>query len=171
MAKNNVTINGRTPVTKDSEGTFMGFPDVCKTPTPSGPVPVPCLNVAKSANLKNGSVSVKINGAPVCLEDSYLEPSTGDEAGSAGGIMSGKTRGKAEPLMYSFNSKLKESASSATSTLSSAMTRTLCRCPSCRRSQRLSWQPRSRRWTSGRKRNAPIATRRSLSWPRYRATA
>ncbi|MFO7563468.1 MAG: DUF4150 domain-containing protein [Enhygromyxa sp.] len=70
------------------------IPDVCKTPAPSGTVPVPYVNVAMSSNLASGSTSVKVEGSPVALESSNISMSSGDEAGSAGGIISGKFAGK-----------------------------------------------------------------------------
>jgi uncharacterized Zn-binding protein involved in type VI secretion len=70
------------------------IPDVCKTPAPSGTVPIPYVNVAMSSNLSEGSSTVKIQGSPVALESSSVSLSSGDEAGSAGGVISGKTMGK-----------------------------------------------------------------------------
>ena len=69
-------------------------PDVCKTPSPSGPVPIPYVNVALSINLSEGSTTVKIMGFPVALESSSIALSSGDEAGTAGGVISGKNMGK-----------------------------------------------------------------------------
>ncbi|QSQ22167.1 DUF4150 domain-containing protein [Pyxidicoccus parkwayensis] len=105
--ENGVLINGLSPVTSESEGTVVGFPDVCLTPGPNGPMPVPYTNVAKSEDLKDGSKTVTINGAPVCLSNSQLATSTGNEAGTAGGgVSSGKTKGPAFPLNYSFDVKI-----------------------------------------------------------------
>ncbi len=103
MATNRTLINDRSPVTKVSGGTVLTFPDVCKTPSPGGPVPVPYPNVAKSAALADGSATVTIDGAPVCLKGSKLATSTGDEAGSLGGVVSGKVKGKATPVTWSSN--------------------------------------------------------------------
>ena len=102
--KSEVFVNGLTPVTTESEGKVVGFPDVCKAPGPSGPVPVPFPNIAQSKDLEKGSKTVRINGAPVALKDSYLGKSTGNEAGTAGGgVTSGTTRGRAQPMSYSFD--------------------------------------------------------------------
>lgn len=102
---NDTLVNDRSPVTKGSDGTTPAFPDPCKTSTPAGPVPIPYPNIAKSGDLANGTTSVKVNGASVAVKGSNLSTSAGDEAGSVGGVMSSKTKGKAEPLMYSFNVK------------------------------------------------------------------
>jgi uncharacterized Zn-binding protein involved in type VI secretion len=69
-------------------------PDVCKTPAPSGTVPIPYVNVAMSTNLSEGSTTVKIQGFPVALESSSIAMSSGDEAGTAGGVISSKNMGK-----------------------------------------------------------------------------
>ena len=70
------------------------IPDVCKTPSPAGPVPIPYVNVAMSINLADGSTTVKIMGFPVALESSSVSLSSGDEAGTAGGVISSKNMGK-----------------------------------------------------------------------------
>lgn len=74
---------------------ISGPPDVCKTPSPGGPVPIPYPNAAMDSDLASGTKKVKINGNPVAIESSNLSTSTGDEAGTAGGgIASNKTKGK-----------------------------------------------------------------------------
>ncbi|WP_426756349.1 DUF4150 domain-containing protein [Myxococcus sp. Y35] len=103
---NTVGVNKMSVVTKDSNGTTVAFPDVCKTPSPAGPVPIPYPNVARSADTAQGSSTVFVEGNPVCLKDSNFSTSTGDEAGAAGGgVISGKTKGKAEFVNYSFDVK------------------------------------------------------------------
>lgn len=53
-----------------------------------------------------GTCSVKANGNPVCVKDSNFSMSTGDETGSAGGgVISGKIKGKAEFVNFSFDVK------------------------------------------------------------------
>lgn len=70
------------------------IPDVCKTPTPAGPVPIPYVNVAMDSDLVDGTQEVKVEGQSAALQSSKLSMSTGDEAGSAGGVVSGKTKGE-----------------------------------------------------------------------------
>jgi hypothetical protein len=90
-----VTANGRTIVHKgDGLVNVAALPDVCKTPTPAGPTPVPYVNTASSGDLADGAKSVKIAGSPVAHEKSKLSPSSGDEPGTLGGVVSGKNRGK-----------------------------------------------------------------------------
>lgn len=100
-------VNTRTVVHKSSNGIATAFPDVCKTPTPGGPVPIPYPNVAMSKDTAQGSTSVSIDGNPIMLKGSNFATSTGDEAGSAGGgVASNTTKGKAEFVNYSFDVKV-----------------------------------------------------------------
>ncbi|HYO71586.1 MAG TPA: DUF4150 domain-containing protein [Archangium sp.] len=102
----NTGVNKMSVVTKDSGGTTVAFPDVCKTPTPGGPVPIPYPNVAKSSDTAKGTKKVSVGGNPVCVKDSNFSTSTGDEAGTAGGgVASSKTKGKAEFVNFSFDVK------------------------------------------------------------------
>lgn len=103
---NDVGANGQSIVTKKSGGKVVTGPDVCKTPSPSGPVPIPYPNISLSSDLTKGSKSVKVDGSPVCLEGSSFSKSAGDQAGSLGGVISGKTGNKAEPVNYSFDVKI-----------------------------------------------------------------
>jgi len=91
-----VYVNGRSVVHKgDGQVNTCAVPDVCKTPSPGGPVPVPYVNVARDSDLAKGSTSVALEGNPVALKDSNLSTSSGDEPGTAGGgLVSSKTKGK-----------------------------------------------------------------------------
>jgi hypothetical protein len=103
---NTVGVNKMSVVTKDSNGTTVAFPDVCKTPSPAGPVPIPYPNVARSADTARPAKSVLVGGNPLCVKDSNFSTSTGDEAGTAGGgVASSKTKGKAEFVNFSFDVK------------------------------------------------------------------
>lgn len=102
-----VGVNKLSVVTKDSNGITTAFPDVCKTPTPGGPVPIPYPNIARSADTAQASQTVTVEGKPLCLKDSHFSTSTGDEAGTAGGgVASSKTKGKAEFVNFSFDVKV-----------------------------------------------------------------
>lgn len=90
-----VTANSRTIVHQgDNLVNIAAPPDVCKTPTPGGPVPIPYVNIAMDSDLVKGAKKVKIEGNPVALEDSNLSMSSGDEPGVAGGLISNKFKGK-----------------------------------------------------------------------------
>ncbi|AKI98418.1 uncharacterized protein DUF4150 [Archangium gephyra] len=98
-------VNKLTVVHKGSSGTSIAFPDVCLTPGPPSPVPVPYPNIAKSSDTDKGTKSVICDGNPVCVKDSNFKMSTGDEAGTNKGVASGKIQGKAEFINYSFDVK------------------------------------------------------------------
>jgi hypothetical protein len=101
-----VGVNNLSVVHADSGGTTIAFPDVCKTPSPAGPIPIPYPNIAKSSDTASGTTKVKCDGNPVCVKDSNFSMSTGDEAGSAGGgVASNKIKGKAEFVMFSMDVK------------------------------------------------------------------
>jgi hypothetical protein len=103
-----VNVNKRTVVHAASDGVSSAFPDVCKTPSPGGPVPIPYPNIAKSSDTAQGSKTVTADGGQsVMLQGSNFATSTGDEAGSAGGgVASSVTKGKAEFVNYSFDVKI-----------------------------------------------------------------
>ncbi|WNG14152.1 DUF4150 domain-containing protein [Cystobacter fuscus] len=99
-----VGVNKMSVVHQDTNGITTAFPDVCKTPSPAGPVPIPYPNIARSADTAQGTKTVEVDGKPVCVKDSNFSTSTGDEAGTAGGgVASNKTKGKAEFVNYSFD--------------------------------------------------------------------
>lgn len=86
------------PATTNGGGQCFGFPDVCKTPTPGGPVPIPYPNIAMCTQAKGSSCSskVKIAGKKACTTKTEISMSSGDEAGTAGGgVVSNKFKGPA----------------------------------------------------------------------------
>jgi Toxin PAAR-like domain len=102
-----VNVNFLTVVHASSSGVVMGFPDVCKTPSPGGPIPIPYPNIAKSSDTTQGSTTVKMDGNPIMLKQSVFATSTGDEGGTAGGgVVSNTIKGKAEFVLYSFDVKV-----------------------------------------------------------------
>jgi hypothetical protein len=99
-----VSVNNLSVVHSGSSGITTAAPDVCKTPSPGGPIPIPYPNIAKSSDTAKGAKKVKCDGNPVCVKDSNFMMSTGDEAGSAGGgVASNKIKGKAEFVNFSFD--------------------------------------------------------------------
>ncbi|WP_020405918.1 DUF4150 domain-containing protein [Hahella ganghwensis] len=103
-----VTIfaNNRGISHKGSGGKSIAFPDVCKTPTPGGPVPIPYPNIAMSSNLTKGTKTIKTDGQMASIKTAQYATSTGDEGGTAGGgIKSGTIKNTAEFMMYSFDVK------------------------------------------------------------------
>src|SRR4029079_18193481 len=92
-----VGVNFLSVVHASSNGITIAFPDVCKTPSPVGPIPIPYPNIAQSSDTASGTTKVKCDGESTCVKDSNFKMSTGDEAGSAGGgVASSKIKGKAE---------------------------------------------------------------------------
>ena len=99
-----VGVNNLSVVNADTNGKTIAFPDVCKTPSPGGPIPIPYPNVAMSSDSASTASSVEVAGNPICVKDSNFSTSTGDEAGTAGGgVASSKTKGKAEFVNCSFD--------------------------------------------------------------------
>jgi hypothetical protein len=105
-----VGVNFLSVCHKASMGVTIAFPDVCKTPSPAGPIPIPYPNIAMSTDTAQGTTKVKADGNPVCLQTSNFKMSTGDEAGVAMGVVSNKIKGKAEFVNYSFDTKFEGKA-------------------------------------------------------------
>lgn len=98
--------NGRGIAHKGSGGMSMVFPDVCKTPTPGGPVPIPYPNTGKASDTSAGPKKVKTDGQMPMVKGAKYRMSMGDEAGTAGGgVMSSKFKGACEFMLYSFDVK------------------------------------------------------------------
>jgi len=101
-----VDANGRSILHKGHGATHTcAPPDVCKTPSPGGPVPIPYVNIATDSNLTDGAESVKIEGNPLANVSSKISMSSGDEAGTAGGILSSKFKGAVTWKMGSLDVK------------------------------------------------------------------
>lgn len=103
-----VNINGLTLCHKGSDGVSVAtVPDVCKTPSPGGPVPLPYPNIARSSDLAKGTTTVSADGGQMCANyGSEFSVSTGDEPGTLGGVKSGVQKKQATWLTYSFDVKL-----------------------------------------------------------------
>ncbi|MEZ4446426.1 MAG: DUF4150 domain-containing protein [Polyangiaceae bacterium] len=93
--------------TTKAGGMCMATPDTCKTPSPAGPVPVPYPNISQcnQATASTCSQKVKVQGMAPLDKDSEIPTSSGDEAGSAGGVVSGKIKG--ETTFVKFSAKVK----------------------------------------------------------------
>jgi hypothetical protein len=84
------------------------LPDVCKTPSPGGPVPIPYpVIVSMSSDLKKGTKTVKVDGKKMAaVKGSEFSRCMGDEPGTAGGVKSSTNMKEATWLLYSFDVKL-----------------------------------------------------------------
>jgi hypothetical protein len=98
-------VNKRGIVHKGSGGQSIVFPDVCKTPMAPSPVPIPYPNVGMSADTSQGPTTVKTDGVMPMVKGAKYLKSTGDEAGSLGGVVSGVFINECEYLLYSFDVK------------------------------------------------------------------
>lgn len=105
-----VKVNGtaNSLVHKGSGGISRAtVPDVCKTPSPGGPVPIPYPNVSQSITLAKGSTSVKADGGMmIANKGSEFSLSNGDNAGVAGGVKSSTFMKESTWILYSFDVKV-----------------------------------------------------------------
>lgn len=80
-------------VSTNMSGTTMAFPNVCLTPAPPAPsplpVPYPSVGQCAAADATTCSLKVKILNKNVMTTKSKVMTTTGDAAGTAGGVMSG----------------------------------------------------------------------------------
>lgn len=68
----------------------MGMPDVCKVPAPPAPpIPTPFPNMAQCPMATGTTTKVLVQNMPALTESSKIPMSSGDEAGVAGGVVSG----------------------------------------------------------------------------------
>lgn len=104
-----IKINGTnlSLVHKFSNGISTAtIPDVCKTPSPGGPVPMPYPNIAQSITLSDGTTSVKGDKMMAATKGSKFALSNGDNPGVAGGVKSSTFMKEATWILYSFTVKL-----------------------------------------------------------------
>lgn len=76
-------------------GMAMAFPDVCLVPTPVGPIPTPFPNVAVTPMALPPTTNPRhlVSMMPVHNLTTVVPMSNGDNAGVAGGVMSGMMMG------------------------------------------------------------------------------
>jgi hypothetical protein len=106
-----IHVNGTSNslVHKGSNGIAKNtMPDVCKTPSPGGPVPVPYpVIISISSDLDKGTKTIKVDsGNMAAVKGSEFSRCTGDEPGTAGGVKSSTNMKEATWLLYSFDVKL-----------------------------------------------------------------
>ena len=82
-------------------GMHFGFPDVCLTPSPVGPVPIPYPNMASgmTANPATACKKIYLSCMPAHNLSTQVPISQGDNAGVAGGVASGTVMGPCKHLM------------------------------------------------------------------------
>ena len=105
-----VKVNGaaNSLVHKGSSGISMAtIPDVCKTPSPGGPIPIPYPNISQSATLDKGTTTVKADGGMmIAIKGSEFSLSNGDNSGVAGGVKSSTFMKESTWILYSFDVKM-----------------------------------------------------------------
>ncbi len=84
-------------------GELMSPLDVCKTPTPAGPVPIPYPNMGMLPMADPPSPNVLIAGSPALTTECQVPMTNGDQAGAAGGVVSGQIMGEAKFTMGSMS--------------------------------------------------------------------
>lgn len=82
------------------------IPDVCKTPSPGGPVPIPYPNIAQIITLASGTTTVKTDKVMGANKGSKFSLSNGDNAGTIGGVKSNVFMKEATWILYSFDVKM-----------------------------------------------------------------
>lgn len=83
-------------------GMDMGFPDVCLTPSPAGPVPIPYPNIAMGPMAVPNCPTILIMGMPVHNLGTTIPMTNGDNAGVATGVASGTVMGPSRHLTGAF---------------------------------------------------------------------
>ena len=84
------------PVSTTMNGNCLAVPDTCKTPAPPAPpvpTPYPNMGMLMQATPPTCSKKVKVIAMPVVLLGTKIPMSSGDDAGVAGGVVSGTIKG------------------------------------------------------------------------------
>ena len=81
----------------------MGLPDVCLTPTPAGPIPIPYPNISLTSTTlpPTTAMTILVDGTPALNLLSEIPLSNGDEAGVNLGVVSGMIMGPTQYIMGS----------------------------------------------------------------------
>lgn len=83
------------PASSTEKGQCVAFPDVCKTPAGPAVVLVPYSNIAKldQTKMSTAAQTVFLVGKNAVTENTEITTSSGDEAGSIGGVISSMNKG------------------------------------------------------------------------------
>jgi hypothetical protein len=102
-----ILVNGLGLTYKSTIGLSTAtLPDVCKTPSPGGPVPIPYPNIADQSTLDKGTTTVLANGNMIAIKGSEYSMSSGDEPGTIGGVTSSTFKKETAWISYSFDVKI-----------------------------------------------------------------
>jgi hypothetical protein len=83
-------------------GTDMGFPDVCLTPTPAGPVPIPYPNIAMGPMAIPNCPTILFMCMPVHNLGTTIPMTNGDNSGVNMGVASGTVMGPSRHVTGAF---------------------------------------------------------------------
>lgn len=83
-------------------GMDTGFPDVCLTPTPAGPVPTPYPNMATGTMGVPAAYKVLFMNAPAHNMSTKIPLTNGDNTGVNTGVASGTVMGPSQHLTAAF---------------------------------------------------------------------
>ncbi|RWP24102.1 MAG: DUF4150 domain-containing protein [Mesorhizobium sp.] len=102
-----ISVNNLGLTYKGTIGISMAtIPDVCKTPSPGGPIPIPYPNIAQQSSLSDGTTTVFAKGKMIANKGSHYSRSNGDEAGTVGGVKSNVNMKATDWITYSFDVKM-----------------------------------------------------------------
>ena len=110
-------------------GMDTGFPDVCLTPTPAGPVPMPYPNMAMGPMGVPAAYKVLFMAAPAHNMGTTVPLTNGDNAGVAMGVAPGMVMGPSRHLTASFTTLV---GGMPATRLSSMSLQNSTNCPGCR---------------------------------------
>jgi hypothetical protein len=88
-------------------GNDLAFPDVCLTPSPAGPVPIPYPNTAMGLMAVPNVPTILFMGGPAHNMGTTIPMTNGDNAGVATGVASGLVMGPCRHLTGAFTVLLK----------------------------------------------------------------
>ncbi len=88
-------------------GTDLAFPDVCLTPTPAGPVPVPYPNIATGTMAIPNVLNILFDATPAHNMATTIPLTNGDNAGVNTGVASGTVMGPSRHLTGAFTVLIK----------------------------------------------------------------
>ncbi|PKN63286.1 MAG: type VI secretion protein [Deltaproteobacteria bacterium HGW-Deltaproteobacteria-15] len=108
-------------------GMNLGFPDVCLTPSPVGPVPIPYPNMSMGPTTipPTTAMTVLTDFMPSCNLMSMTATSVGDSTGVAMGVASGMIMGPTHNVLGSFT-VLKQGVPAARMTTMTMQNNTNC---------------------------------------------
>lgn len=110
-------------------GVDTGFPDVCLTPTPAGPIPTPYPNITTGPMGVPAAYTTLFMSTPAHNMSTVIPLTNGDNAGVATGVASGTVMGPSRHLTAAFTILL--SGMPATRMTSVALQNST-NCPGCR---------------------------------------